>query len=223
METEVIRIEKKDVEALSVSQYTEPTTIDGFIQAGKAIVKTTQCYQALLAHYAIQVCKIRHGGRSNGIYTIKDYANDIGIKHKTLQNWSLIYRRVIQHLGIPPEKLTAKDWQVANKIAYLQEQENRTDNVEKGTNRKRNDYKEEKSSKRTPEQVKKAFNDNFVMTFESEVYNWNNTVMTMKNKIEKRDLKLANDKILTEFMNNLDSISDHINDYLTQNKKRSQQ
>lgn len=218
MKNEIVAIEARDVDQLIKVNFVEPTTIDEYIKAGKGIVKTTQCYQALLAHYALQVCKIRHGGRSNGIYTIKDYAADIGVNGKTLQNWTLVYRRVIQHLNISPDKITSQDWTKAQKITYIEEAKNLADNREKGTLRKRDQYKDNKVS-RTPDQIRKLFQDDFTLTFENELVNWNNSIVLMLGKIKKRDLSIASRKVLISFMTNLDEMSDIVNDFLSKKKR----
>lgn len=217
METDIL-ITGNDVKAIMTSNYIEPDSIEGYIQAGKGIVKTSQCYQALLAHYALKVCQIKHGGYSKGIYTVKNYADDIGMHYKTLQNWTLIYRRVVAHLDIKPEKMTQKDWHVATKVAYLQENENRANNIVEGTPRKRNEYKPSKIE-RTSEQIKRSFEANFVQTFENEISNWNNSILQMKRKLLVRDLRIANKLVLIEFMQHLDEMSDHVNDFLTDSLK----
>jgi len=209
---------KDELSLLIQKNMNVPTTIEDYVNAGKGIIRTTQCYQALLAYYALKVCEIKHGGYSKGVYTIKQYAEDIGMSAKTLQNWTLIYRRVFEHLDIEPEKATKKDWQVATRVAYLEESDNRVDNIENGTPRKRAGYKPVKIG-RTSADIKKAFEANFVENFEYEIVGWNSTVLQMNNKLQKRDLSLANAKVLMEFMETLDEMSDFVNDYLTRTKK----
>jgi hypothetical protein len=183
-----------------------PKTIEEYVIEGRKVVHSFQCHQAVLAYYAMKVCQIKHGGYSKGIYTLKQYAEDIGLQVKTLQNWTLIYKRIVQHLDIPLDKITKKDWQVATKITEHAESLNRIDNIESGTNRRRADYKPEK---RTSEEIKKAFKDNYdEQTVEGEVYNWNRSIAMIKNKIQKRDLSL-------------DIVSDVINNYLTKTKKKN--
>lgn len=216
METELVVIKNTDIDKNIFNL--SPVTIEDFIREGKKVVRSMQCHQAVIAYYAMQVCDIQHGGYSRGLYTMKQYAIDIGLKPKSVQNWTLIYKRIIQYLDIPPEKITKKDWSVASKVAVLHESENRIDNMINGTNRKRPDYK---PVRKTPEEIRKAFKDNYnEQTFENEVYSWNATVQTMKSKIKKRDMSLTPRKTLEEFMSNLDQISDFINDYLTTTKNK---
>ena len=205
---------KEDINEIEVEEF---KTYEKYVEAGKKLVKEVACYQAMIAYYALKICTIRHGGISNNIYTIKQYAIDIGVPVKTLQNWTLVYRRVIVHLGINPKDITEKDWKVASKVAYMYKQENKEDNKTDETHRKRVDYK---PAKRTPKEVKKDFKENYERsTFESEAFAWSSTISAIKNKLAKRELSLANRKCLTTIMEDCDNISDLINDYLSKNKR----
>ena len=191
-----------------------------YVKAGKQVVKSITCHQVRLAYYAIQVCTIRHGGISNNCYTITDYARDIGMNKKTLQEWTLVYRRVIVHLQKNIEEITQKDWKVASRITWIQDQGNRADNKEKCTPRK---MVASKPPAKTPEQVRKQFAEEYgEKTFATESHDWQRTIMRIKNLIQKRDLSLADRRVLTELMTDCDSISDHINDYLTKTKRNFQ-
>src|SRR5690606_28292286 len=84
-----------------------------YVELGKELVNKIEAYQAKIAEYACLVCDIRHGGISTNYYTIKDYANDIGIPYKTLQNWIRVYRNVVKRIDNKIE--TNKDWERARK------------------------------------------------------------------------------------------------------------
>jgi hypothetical protein len=196
-------------------------TVEDYIRAGKSAVSSMKCYQALVASYAIRVCKIRHGGKSvEKIYTLTDYANDIGLVPKTLQSWTLIYRKVFVHIGIKPEDITPDDWKKASKIAWVEKGVNHSDNLIEGTNRKRDEYKEKKAGK-TPEQIKEAFYKRDILTVSSKVVSWNYQMNQIKTKLLDMNLDHADKRTLVEMMEHLDTMSDHINDYLTNvNKKQ---
>ena len=83
-------------------------TVEEYITEGRKVVKSLHCHQALMAYYALSACEIRNGGKSPNNYTLRQYAIDVGLNEKTLRQWTLVYRRVIQHLGIPLDKITTK-------------------------------------------------------------------------------------------------------------------
>ena len=190
---------------------------DDYVRAGRALIKNIVCHQARIAYYSIKICTIRHGGISKGVYTISDYASDIGMNKKTLQEWTLVYRRVIQHLDKKLEDITEKDWKVASRVAWIQDQDNRLDNREKGTPRK---MVASKPVQKTPEQIKQVFKENYEeKSFKYEAVDWSRSIMRIKNLLLKRDLSLPDERTLEEIMENCDQMSDHINDYLTKAKK----
>lgn len=197
-------------------------SIDEYITEGKKIVKSLHCHQALMAYYALSVCQIKNGGNgSQNCYTLRQYSRDVGLNEKSLRQWTLVYRRVIQHLGIPLDLITKNDWKNANKVTRLQEIAHSAVNRANGT-MKRKEASLSMEVKRTPESVRKMFND--VSTgadgFYSEAWEWNRRFLSVKNSIKKRQLSLADEKCLIEIMNYCDEISDYINTHLT-NKRKS--
>ena len=57
-----------------------------YVLLAKQEIKAIEGHQIRICEYADAACTIRHGGRSNGYYTLTDFARDIGLPTKTLQN-----------------------------------------------------------------------------------------------------------------------------------------
>lgn len=57
------------------------------VHQGKTVVNNRTNSQRHLADLAMKACTIRHGGRYGNLYTIKQYARDIGVNSKTLSKW----------------------------------------------------------------------------------------------------------------------------------------
>jgi len=92
-----------------------------YVKKGRALLEELEdlkeiqdCYQSKIAKYALSVCDIRHGGQSGGLYTMKDYALDIGANPKTLSNWVAIYKNVLVKIGI--EDPTIEERRKARKV-----------------------------------------------------------------------------------------------------------
>jgi len=192
---------------------------EDYVKMGKEILKSIDCYQARVAFYACQVCVIRHGGKSDKYYTLTDYSASIGMSHNTLSNWTLIYRNVIERLGIPLEEITKRVWTTASRTNERITDKNRRVNVDKETKRKNIKYNKEVSLEGLRQFYKEESND--TPSFHSEFRHWNSTVMNIKNNIPKRDLNLIHEGDVLELMRNLDIASDIINDFLTVKKKKA--
>lgn len=188
-----------------------------YVAMGRDLLKGIDCYQARIAFYACKICMIRHGGRSNGFYTLTDYAKELNISHNTLSTWTQIYRHVIIRLGIPLEDLTKKVWITATRTQERLSWENRRDNAEKGTNRKNIKYKPQVSKERVEQIYKEESDDK--PSFHGEMRSWSTSISHIKINIFKRDLNLAHEGDILEMMKNLDVISDHLNEFLTKKKK----
>lgn len=189
---------------------------DWYVEASKKIIKSLICQQAVIGFYATKICTIRHGGRSDGFYTLSDFARDIGVHRKTLNEWTAIYRRVIQHLDIDPLKMNQKEWSTARRIAYQIEGDTRHRNKANGTPKG-------KSITNLPkrEEIRKLFMENSNgPTVKYEVMEWGNRLRTLYSNLSKRDLSLASENDLLEIMKVSDKISDLINDYLTDKKRK---
>lgn len=125
------------------------------VEQAKDLLKVVECYQATIAYFAVKVCEIRHGGRSNEIYTIKRFASDIGKSHKTVQEWSRVYRGVIAKLNMDVKDITKEDWKAANRVMLLITREKTTMNEISGNAGKMNANHIELSN----EQVRELFEE----------------------------------------------------------------
>lgn len=181
-----------------------------FVALGKKELTTK------IAEYATKVCTIRHGGRSDGYYTLVDYANDIGLSPKTLQNWVQIYRNVILKLD---EKRKAKaDWKTASSVNQFLKEDRTIDNQ---INERPKGSKMAYKSDIHEGKVQKLY-DNMSESkpFETEFITITQASKNMRNILSKRDLSIIPDDRWGYLMKVLDECSDLINDHLTKNKKR---
>ena len=214
---DVVLIKHAKIEEDLKKQDLNLLTFNDYVTMGKELVHRMDVYQARIAFYACRVCQIRHGGRSDKYYTVSDYAHALGLNRKSVQQWTLTYRNVIQKLNIPLDQITKEVWRTANRVNDNLTWKNRQDNMDNGTNRKSMKYKKE-----TPvEVIGKMFQEESGQepSFVSEIRVWTCSIRNMKNTITKRDLALAHPGNLIELMGMLDFISDHINDFLSKKKK----
>ncbi|MEE8150623.1 MAG: hypothetical protein V3T43_02765 [Nitrosomonadaceae bacterium] len=152
-------------------------------------------YQADIAEMALEICTIRHGGISNDIYTIKDYAKDIGMNFKTLQNWVSAYRNVVPIVG--RDKINCqKDWSDVRKTSR--------------------DPRVREDGTRVGEVFAEYVNNE--KPFLTEFNSTNAGVKHLKYMLGKRDLSMVNFEQWLKLMQELDNCSDIINEYLTKNK-----
>lgn len=194
----------------------ENVSYDDYVSMGKELIKRVEVYQARIAFYACKVCQIRHGGRSAKFYTLTDYAKDIGVNPRTLHEWSLIYRNVILKLDIDVDSITKDVWKVASRVNDNIEWKIRRENKEDGTPHKKSKYKSQ-IDKNTVQRMYDDEKDE--PSFISEIRLWTCNARNMKNTIVKRELKLAHRGDLLNLMETLDFVSDHINDFLTNNRE----
>ena len=173
-------------------------------------------YQCKIAELALEVCSIKHGGRNLGeVYTLKRFAEDLGVSPDTLANWTRIYRNVIQKGSIKIE--STQDWSAARTtnnilaidLIYHNKTKGKTGCVSNQEHVSKEDVKELYDQIR---QGKKPVSKEFISITQR--------VKNIKKKIIARDLDLLQEYILLELMGHLDEMSDHINDYLTDKKKR---
>jgi hypothetical protein len=68
-----------------------------------------------IAKLAIKVCTIRHGGKSDGYYTLKEFSIDCQIPYKRLSEWVITYKTIV--VKIPNLVKTNEDWSRACKLA----------------------------------------------------------------------------------------------------------
>lgn len=197
-----------------------------YVSAGKGLVaelkelnKKVEAYQAKIAQYAVEVCTIRHGGRSKGIYTVKQYANDIGLPTKTVSNWTNTYRAVVMKVKDDVSSITTKEWAAAQKTHDLLKQERVHQNRAAGKTGSRFAYKQTLPD----EKVKSIYNStiNNEKPFEHEFLMLESTVQNIFHLIKTRDLGIISDARLLHVMTVLDKSSDIINDHLGKKKKKT--
>lgn len=186
-----------------------------YVKLGKAELKTIEGHQRRIAEYAIKVCTIRHGGRSNGYYTLTDYANDIGMNIKTLQNWVQIYKNVI--LKLDKKRQDKATWKQAASVNQFLKEDRTIDNQ---INERPRGSKMAYKSDIHADKVQKLY-DNMkeAKPFETEFITITQAAKNMKNVLTKRDLSIIPDDRWGYLMKIIDECSDIINDHLTKNKK----
>ena len=92
------------------------------VNEAKILMAKNDLLKLRLAKLAIKACSIRHGGRSDGHYTLANFASDVGVSRKQLSNWVLTFNNVVQQI----EELikTNDDWVTAQRIQALIAKEN---------------------------------------------------------------------------------------------------
>lgn len=207
-ETEEFSIVSKNMMALSKKEQRELT--QKYIQRGRELVQDIKQAQLEISRMAVELCVIGHGGISNNIYTLTDYANDIGMNKSTLANWVSIYRDVI--LKLPEIKQLNVDFRIARKVHSRLKQEQTAVNKDKDLTGKLSGYKKNMPKERVTSLYEQIEDESPVV---GEVQRCLASAKHIKSIITKRDLRLADQRFLTQLMENLDVSSDTINDYLT--------
>ncbi len=176
---------------------------------------TIHCYQIDIAKLAMAACEIKHGGISKGIYTIKNYADDIELPYKTVQNWVSVYRNVV--LKLEKEVKTKEEWANAAAANRLLKSQRRNDNKLAEKPSSRFAYKQDVPKGKVREIFKavEEGKDNFLVSFIAS----SRSVKTILYKLEQGDLALIRDNDLTSMMETLDEASEIINRYLTKKAK----
>lgn len=66
------------------------------IEECKKIISSNKQSQFKVAKIALDVCEIKHGGKKDGrgLFTVIDFAEKIGVSHKSLSQWINAYRAV---------------------------------------------------------------------------------------------------------------------------------
>lgn len=222
------------------------TSYNDFVVKGKRIVQKLEelkelqnCYQAKIAKYAVSVCDIAHGGYSKGKYTIKQYALDIGIHPKTVQNWVAVYRNVLVKLDLTEP--TVEEWRKASKVNNIMRVDRTIDNRRAGRPRgSRGAYKKQVPASRVQDlftgiddkpfigechsmiqstrhakHVLGQYRGNLGAIPEHELGKIETTAGYVKGVLEKRDIGIAGEQRLLALMENLDEASEIINEFLT--------
>lgn len=157
-----------------------------YVVLGKKELVQIEGYQKRICNYAMEIVTIRHGGRSPGIYTIKKYAEDIGMNPKTLQNWLQVYRNVIIKLEDPANADFAK----ASKVNNILEENRTIDNAVGKTPGTRTAYKKDVPAEKVRSIYAKYEHEK---PFEGEFINIMQQTKSFKNLLEKRDLNIIED------------------------------
>lgn len=192
---------------------------DQYVKMGRDCLNDINSKQALIAYYATIVCTIKHGGHTDSkTYTLSKYAADIGMKLKTLSDWVLIYKNVIAKMSIPADKVTKKEWTVANRVQQLLNQEKRTKQALSGLPRKKTKGVKVDAS---PERVKDLFKRSYdKKDFQREIYTWNDYVLNIKNALVSKNLSSVELNSLISLKENLDKASDVILRHITTKNKK---
>lgn len=179
--------------------YMDLNRYNSLVDEGKKLVGSIRSHQVKLAHLATQVCTIRHGGISNAFYTIKDFAKDIGINPKTLQDYVAIYRNVIKIVGISPEKCTPEQWRAASKVRRTVELKGSVVRREVGL-----EHRKMGVVKSSPEEIKKSFHKHLSgeLDVNHKLYNWNSELLYIATSLPKMDLNTADKSVLREMLTN---------------------
>lgn len=184
-----------------------------YVRLGRKMLATVQVHQVYIAFFATEVCQISHGGAvGRKLYTLKDYARDIGMNNKTLSEWVNTYRVVIQKLGMDINEVTIKDWTAASRVLELLKAEKRVINAEAGTPKVKDNGWKLNAPKKL---IKDLFNQNYDRAnLQFDIHRWTDSVIFIKNKLIARDLSECSTSSLLSLKENLDKASDTILDHL---------
>lgn len=193
-------------------------TYEELVELAKKEIIAIEGHEIRICELAMQVVTIRHGGRSNGYYTVTDFAKDIGMSHKTLQNWLLTYRNVVMKLD---KKIsTSKEFKNARKVEeYLRTERTLKNQIAQKPPGTRHAY----NSPVPEEKVRSIYKtlEHGDKPFEGEFAGMIRGAKHIKHLLTTRDLRIIPDDQLLQLMTILDEASELINIYLT-NKKRNQ-
>jgi hypothetical protein len=192
---------------------------DYYVTEGKKLLHAVETHQVLIAHYALQVCELIHGGKQGrSKYTLKDYACDIGMHHKTLNEWTHVYRNVIQKLNIELSEVTSEDWRIASRVSNIVRSEKRALQEQMGLKRKKGRGWDIKVQVPT-ERIRDLFTMNRNgRSPEQDFCNWLDTVIHIKNKLRRADLTSISEASLRSMKMNLEEASSEITNHLIGNR-----
>lgn len=193
---------------------------EDYVVMGKRILSSLRLHQVHIAYFATQVCQISHGGAiGRKLYTIQDYAKDIGMNRKTLSAWVSIYRSVITKVEIELNDVTIQDWTVATRVHALLKDEKKAINDAMGMVRaKEKGWKVNASHERIKSLFELCKKQRPV---EAEVNSWTDSVIGIKNKIKRRDLNSVPLESLILLKKHLDGASENLVNYLMNDRGMS--
>lgn len=182
-------------------------TYNNYVKMAKDLLHQIECHQVQISYYATKVCEIRHGGKSDQIYTLSKFAKDIGLTVKTLQNWVQVYRNVIQKIDMDVDKVTAKDWQIASRVNNLLTKQRAITNATAGKTGSRYAYKQS-VPKAT---IKNMFKDNSSgrPSMQVSVLEWRDSAIAIRNKLTASDLSGVSASSLIALKEALDQASEN--------------
>lgn len=173
------------------------------------------CYQARIAEIVTKVCEIRHGGKSDGYYTITDFAKDTGFNTRTLSEWVHIYKHVLVKIGVT--KPTPKEWTTASYAVRCMKNNINVENKISGNVGKSGKHRQDIPAVEVEKIYSAIANDdsNSIVKLD-RIFNNSKYI---SNSITKVDLGVFTKEKLLEILTNLDEAADFINNYLTREKK----
>lgn len=110
-ELELINLNRKDIDYIE----NIPLTYSELVEEGKNLINLSKLIKLKLAKLAIKACTIKHGGISNNYYTLKNFAEDVGVCNKQLSDWVLVYKRVVKPANM--RVVEEKDWSIAKRVS----------------------------------------------------------------------------------------------------------
>ncbi len=186
-----------------------------YVKEGRKLLHAIETHQAVIGYYASCVCTIKHGGKtSDEFYTLTDYAADLGINRRTLSHWSIIYRTVIEKLGLDPLDVTQDDWSIAKRVSNILVNEKRAYQEQSGLQRRKG--RGWPMSVTFPvEHVKRLFEENRkAPSVQSQFDTILDSTIYMKNKIRKMDLTQINQASLMSMRMNLEQALNEVTNHL---------
>lgn len=191
---------------------------DQRVREAKNMLEAVDQYQYEIAKRCVEVCDIRHGGKTiEKIYTLSNFADDIGLNRKTLSGWVSAYRHVVIKGDITINNI--EDWRNAVRTCNILNRKRGEYNKNKGTVGLQTNYKDSLSK----EDVLSLYDPLSAgeKPFDAEVLKLLSAAKHINYTLGKRDMNIANTAVLTNLMNELDKASDLINDNLTIRRKKT--
>jgi hypothetical protein len=105
------KIEKEEVNEVDLDRW------QSYVDRAKKIYRQINKDRIEIATLAIKACEIKHGGGDHwknfeGVYTLRRFAEDIGISYKTLHNWVTAKLLIKDQVG---DKWDDKNWGAAQR------------------------------------------------------------------------------------------------------------
>lgn len=190
------------------------------VEKAKNELRTIKESKAEIARLAVQACTLRHGRTVYGTYDLKTFAQDVGVSYGSLTNWVRIYKLGCQNNGVeaPTEKQWADGVKTVNKFKTL---------LEGMTPNQRVEIEGHRPGCEMPDRGKKLLNNIHQDVIKGKYYSgsdiFNEVLKDLKRihqKANKLDLETQDAQALLSSMIVCDEISDMINLFLTNKKKR---